>query len=168
MSEQERSISQPNASPQSSLGSTSSTVTLAPEPTHLLLKPAIARIAEFAELPRDWDADDADPITARAIARAVDLVLRAGSAPKAARERIPRLAIPVTSAPLPDGGIQVEWSNGTDRIDVQISPVGGLGYLMKWGSGRDVRYEEADNASEDQIIERIHQIIWPKSKSSRG
>lgn len=168
MSEQERSFSRLSASPQSSLRSPRSTLTSEPDPTHVLLLPAIARIAGFAELPRNWDADDADPITARAIARAVDLILRAGSAPPAAPDRGPRLAIPVTSAPLPNGGIQLEWSNGADRIEVQISPFGTLGYLMKWGSGAGARYVEADDASEEQIIGLIHQIIWPVSVSTRG
>ena len=101
MNARERSRSQQTGAPHSASGSAHCASTLEPKPNHLQLRPAIARIAEFADLPRNWDSDDAYPITARAIARAVDLVLRAGSAPKAAPKQMPSLAIPVTSAPLP-------------------------------------------------------------------
>ncbi|MBA2520104.1 MAG: hypothetical protein H0V24_10585 [Chloroflexia bacterium] len=138
------------------------------ESTHLLLLPITARIGEFAGLPGNWDADDADPITSPAVAGAINLIMLVASPPEAIRDVTPRLAIPTTSSPLPDGGIQVEWSGNADRIDVQIGPDGSLGYLVKWGGGSEARYEETDEATVERIIELIHQVIWPRLSARRG
>ena len=118
--------------------------------------PTLRRITELAKLPNNWDGEDAEAPTARAIAAADYLV----AAVAEGRERRGfRRVPPTTSSPIPDGGVQLEWRGVNARIDVQANPDGSYGFLVKWGSGSAARYEEADEASLDSILERIDHVL---------
>lgn len=120
------------------------------------LLPAFDRIAEMAKLPANWDREDADPPTGSAVGAAAYLI-------EAVAEALHRLrgerVAPETSSPIPDGGLQVEWEGHNARIDVQINPDGSYGYLVKWDSGRDAKYEEADEAPVEKILGLIDRVF---------
>ena len=113
------------------------------------LQPAFRRIAEIAGLPPDWDSYGAAAPSAPAIGQACALVnVVAEAAPDARNGQ----RAPWTSAPIADGGLQVEWKGPDDRIDVQVAPDGSLGYLIQRGEGLSASYEEADEAPFDAIL----------------
>jgi hypothetical protein len=117
---------------------------------------AFSRIAEMSNLPQNWDGEDADPPTGRAVATACHLIAVVRS------ERLERGrqdGAPAISSPLSDGGLQVEWQGSNCRIDVQISDDGSLGFLTKCGSGPTAEYHEADIAPLVQIVELIHRTL---------
>lgn len=117
---------------------------------------AFSRIAEMSNLPQNWDGDDADPPTGRAVAAACHLiaVVRSERLEKGRQD-----GAPATSSPLSDGGLQVEWLGRNCRIDVQINDDASLGFLTKCGSGPTAAYQEADDVPVVQIIELIHQTL---------
>jgi hypothetical protein len=69
-------------------------------------------------------------------------------------ERAGRYA-PWTSAPIADGGLQVEWRGLSARIEVQVAPDGSVGYLIQRGEGRSAVYEEAEDVPFDDLVEAI-------------
>lgn len=130
----------------------STLATLLVEPT---LLPAFDRIAEMAKLPPNWDREDADPPTPRAVGRACYLIEAVAEAQE--RRGFGRVA-PSTSSPIPDGGLQIEWEGPNARIDVQVGPDGSYGYLVTWGLDREATYEEADEAPLGKILGLIDRV----------
>jgi len=116
---------------------------------------AFRRIAEMSSLPANWDGEGADPLSSRAVAEAA--VLIAAVAERGADAGHSR--VPFTSAPLPDGGLQVEWLGPTSRIDVEVGPSGEFSYLIKHGSGSTASYEEADAIDRDTLVGLIDRIV---------
>ena len=124
--------------------------------SHPSLLPAIGRIAEMAKLPANWDGEGADPPTASAVAAACYLIEAVPAhGTRHACERVP----PATSSPIPDGGLQIEWKGRHARIDVQANPDGSYGYLVKWGSGADAKYEESDEDSLEIVLALIDRVL---------
>ncbi len=120
------------------------------------LLPAFERIAEMAKLQANWDREHADPPTASAVS-AADLLILAVAEEQECRGR-GRVG-PTTSSPIPDGGIQVEWDGPNARIDVQANPDGSYGFLVKWGTGRDAKYEEAEVAPLRTILSLVARVL---------
>lgn len=114
------------------------------------------RIVEMSKLPPNWDREDADPPTGRAVAAACHLI----SAVRSERLGRGRLdGIPATSSPLPDGGLQVEWQGSNCRIDVQVNDDGSFGFLKKCVAAPTADYQEADDVSYGTVLELIQQIL---------
>ncbi len=122
------------------------------------LRPAFQRITELASLQANWDGYGAEPPSALAYARALQLILTLNSQSIARG----RFRVPFTSAPIADGGLQVEWKGPNARIEVQAAPDGSFGYLIVAGAPGDREYHEADDLDLSQIVEVIHRIIDPK------
>lgn len=112
---------------------------------------ATRRLNEFAMLPSGWDTYDAKPIAAIAIHEARQLL--AAVARRCANQT--DAAIPFFLAPLPYGGIQIEWRRPNKEIEVEIGPDGRFGYLRTTGEGEHRTFEERDNVSADQILECV-------------
>ncbi len=112
---------------------------------------ATRRLNEFAMLPSGWDTYDAKPIAATAIHEARELL--AAVARRCANQA--DAAIPFFLAPLPYGGIQIEWRRPNKEIEVEIGPDGRFGYLRTTGEGEHRTFEERDNVSADQILECV-------------
>jgi hypothetical protein len=68
----------------------------------------IERIRSFANLEKNWDSYNADPIDPKVIERAVRVI-----------EILSKLAFPV---PTSGGDISFEWYDGDDDISFTISP----------------------------------------------
>ena len=105
------------------------------------LERALARLDEFAALPENRDSYGATAPRAETVDLARTLVL-AVAEPAIHRARPD---VPSTSAPVPDGGIQVEWHGPAARIEVQVAPDGSLGYLIERSGEGGPRFEEAED-----------------------
>jgi hypothetical protein len=66
---------------------------------------------------------------------------------------------PTTSSPILDGGLLMEWAGPTARIAVQANPDGSFGYVVKWDSGSAARYEEAETASLETVLDLIDRVL---------
>ena len=120
------------------------------------LLPALSRIVEMAKLSPNWDGEDADPPTAEAVAAACFLI----EAVAERRQRQGAVGIPpATSSPIPDGGLLIEWRGPSASIDVQANPDGTLGFLVKWIAGSAAEYEEADNATLEEVLVLIDRVL---------
>lgn len=120
------------------------------------LLPALSRIVVMAKLAPNWDGEGADPPTAEAAAAACFLI----EAVAEHRQRQGQIGVPpTTSSPIPDGGLQIEWRGPNARIDVQANPDGSFGYVVKWGSGTDARYEEADSAAPETVLALLDRVL---------
>ncbi|MGI8857570.1 MAG: hypothetical protein ACR2JW_17690 [Thermomicrobiales bacterium] len=112
---------------------------------------AARRLDEFATLPPGWDTYDAQPIAARALDEARRLLAAVGRRLNG-RAMIAR---PFFVAPLPYGGVQIEWRRAENEIEVEIAPDGRFGYLSTTGEGENRVFVEKDDASTDEVIDRI-------------
>jgi hypothetical protein len=78
-----------------------------------------ARFVELAELREDWDGYGARPVDRHALVVAEKLV----------RETL-RVGWPTPEIfPIPDGGVQLEWSAGSMELELEIEP-GGRGVVF--------------------------------------
>jgi hypothetical protein len=98
---------------------------------------AKARFAELHALPQDWDSYGGLPPTPRALRSAEALVT------DLARDygrTLGETAVPKEIFPIPDGGLELEWSAGEWMLGIEIGPEGDARYLTKIGRGPDARY----------------------------
>jgi hypothetical protein len=91
------------------------------------LPAACQRLTELAALEADWDSYGTDPPTNLAITTARQVL-------EAVAERLASAAgtdpAPYFIAPVPTGGVQLEWTGPASEIEVEIGPEGALGYLL--------------------------------------
>ena len=124
-----------------------------PEPS---LVPALRLIAEIATLSPDWDSYGAAPPSPRAIAWAcllIEAVAEAGDRAGAGRRS------PWTSAPIADGGLQIEWLGGEGRIEVQVAPDGSVGYVLVPDAEADTALHEADGVPFATMVDLIVDVL---------
>lgn len=127
---------------------------MAPNPyvtTREAFPTAMQRLNEFARLDRGWDTYSAEPIAPAAIDGARKLL--AGVAARFAHRS--ERATPFFVAPLPYGGVQLEWRRPSREIEVEIGPDGTLSYLSTFGQGTSRRFDEHDIASFEEILDLI-------------
>lgn len=129
-----------------------------PDDTRGTVRQALHRLADMAALPTNWDSYGAEPPSSVAVGQAGVLVETVAEATHATLGT--RIA-PWTSAPIADGGIQVEWSASKRRIEVQVGPNGSLGYLIERESGGQPEYEEEEEASFDDVVNLIVRLLTP-------
>lgn len=122
----------------------------------VFIEPAVERISEMTRLPSGWDGEDALPPTGPAVAGACHVIVAvAERSRRAGRQTV----APWTSAPIADGGLQVEWLGSGARIEVQVGPDERFGYLLKRGNGAAARYDEADDVDFEAIVEKITNLV---------
>jgi hypothetical protein len=119
------------------------------------LVPVLQRIADMADLPSNWDSYGALPLTARAVARACLLVTAIAEEGEPSGNRL----LPWTSAPIADGGLQIEWTCETARIDVQVSPDGTLGYLIQRGTAEAAEYQEDEDLEMEAMVKLVTKVL---------
>jgi len=83
--------------------------------------PIRRRLRDFASLKVGWDSYNGKPIDARAIESATQLVSRLS----------PEIFRAPAVAPLPAGGIQLEWEVDDRSLEVFILPTGDLELLIE-------------------------------------
>ena len=106
-------------------------------------------IGQIASLEPGWDGSDAPALSGLVASRAFQLLV---NLEVHARGLIPP---PAMSAPIIDGGLQLEWNRDDMQIEVQVAPDGTYGYLLIANRHEDARYEEADDLSLVQITRVI-------------
>ena len=97
-------------------------LTLLGSPTARLesLTPVLKRMVALSSLERDWDHSGAEPISWFALQTALELVLQILAL-------YPNLEAPFI-APLPTGGLQLEWSKGRTDLEVEVTPGGQVSF----------------------------------------
>ena len=126
------------------------------ETPQMSLLPSLRRIVEMTDLPPNWDSYGGVPPSARAVAGAcllIEAVAEAQDQLTGARRA------PWTSAPIADGGLQIEWLGDGSRIEVQVSPAGELGYLLVREGNAGEEYQEADGVSFETTVELISGVL---------
>lgn len=100
------------------------------------------RIARFADLEPDWDSYGAKPIFPEAIAKAQN-VLR--SLIQRANPRLEERVLSVWIAPLPNGGVLLEWRRAMADVEVEVTADGALDLVVEQRVGEaDETFERAD------------------------
>jgi hypothetical protein len=116
--------------------------------THHTTERALAEIhehiARFGELEPDWDSYGAKAISPTAMAKAQDVLQAVGKRPASASGDD---VLGVRVAPLPNGGVLLEWHGPSAELDVEITPTGTLDLLLEERS--DGRYETSERAGVD-------------------
>jgi hypothetical protein len=113
------------------------------------------RLAELAALPPDWDSYGGDPPTTRAIVTARQLV---AAIAERANDR-PADAAPWFIAPVPDGGVQLEWRGPARELTVTVGPNGSLGYLIAAREAHGEAVHEAAEVDERRIVELVARTV---------
>ena len=122
-------------------------------PQSVAVESAFERIYEMSQLEPGWDGEDAEPLSGVAVAATSWLIA-------AVAERNQGVSVvPWTSAPFPDGGLQIEWQGKLWRIEVHIAPNGALGYLLKSGAGEEAAYEEQEDVPFENLVAVISQLV---------
>jgi hypothetical protein len=118
--------------------------------------PAHERLIELSRLPANWDSYDADPPTPAAIATAAALI----AAVDEDRLRLTgQHTQPWMIAPVPDGGVQVEWMASPRKIEVFIDPAGGMHYLIIDRSHAVPEYTEVHDVDFAHVRSSIDSIL---------
>lgn len=117
---------------------------------------AMDRIKRTAKELSEGGVEGFLPPTGSAVAEAAALILsvlerRGGSGQPE--------AVPWTSSPIPDGGLQVEWKGKTARIDVVIAPDGTISYMTKWGEGPRAKYTEEEGVDRSTVLTLIDRVL---------
>ena len=122
---------------------------------NVALARALARLDEFATLPENWDSYGATTPSTDTVEAARSLVLAVAEAANHGDSPV----VPETSAPVPDGGIQVEWQGPAARIEVVLAPDGSLGYLIEQSGEGNARFEEADGLPFAAVVEVVQRLV---------
>jgi hypothetical protein len=116
------------------------------------------RLDELAALPDDWDSYGAPPLSATSIKEARGVLL-------ALTEQPPLLdgceVNPTHIAPLPSGGVQLEWSGAQADIEVEVDPEGALAYLFIDRSGEQRAFTEAEKVPLMTIVDLVTRVLRP-------
>jgi hypothetical protein len=90
------------------------------------LAPVIDRLAEYARLPANWDSYGSPPVSGVALAEALRLLVMAQDRLATAGQGI----VPYHTAPVPGGGVQLEWRGRDAGLEVLVGDDGALGALL--------------------------------------
>lgn len=115
---------------------------------------AMQRLSEFARLTPGWDTYDAQPITMTATSEA-QRFLSELAARFAGRTND---AEPFFVAPLPYGGVQMEWRQTGHEIEIEIGPDGHIGYLLTTGQGDNHTFTERDNVQFAEVLDLVTRL----------
>lgn len=91
----------------------------------------IADIKRIAELDPNWDSYGAKPLTYGAARRCIEWLL----------EVLPDVTPQPTLVPTRDGGLQLEWHQGTVDFEIEVPPIGPVTYLLVDETGEEQEWE---------------------------
>ena len=116
------------------------------------------RLDALGALADNWDSYGGAPPTSISLQVARSLLSRLGQ-----RHRIPlgRDVNPYHIAPLPSGGVQLEWTGALKDIEVEVGPGGGLAFLLIDRSGGERRFVEDEEVPATTILELIVSTLTP-------
>lgn len=115
---------------------------------------SLAEIDEFRALENDWDSYGSGPPTSDAANMAASLVLYAWMIDTNSPN-----SEPLDIAPLADGGMQVEWKNGLNAIEVEIDRDGSLHFLTETEGQTTYVTRSGSVAQWGEVIQAIARVI---------
>lgn len=118
-------------------------------PTRGAFPAAEARLDALAKLVPGWDTYGAQPIAPCAISVARELLRAVAAHPRTAH------AEPYFVAPLPYGGVQLEWRKGGHAIEVEVAPDGSFAYLLMDGAGCCRTFTDAEAVTTRDLLDAI-------------
>jgi hypothetical protein len=92
---------------------------------------AVRAALALKDLPDDWEASGSPKPTITAINGAIACI---GSVAGLGFEA---LTAPFV-APMPDGGVQLEWDHGDRHLEIEVLPDGRTAYVMMRGAGSEI------------------------------
>jgi hypothetical protein len=110
----------------------------------------------FRELPADWDSYGALPITATALRQATEFLTAFQESPRVDRSSLE--AVPYVIAPVPNGGIQIEWRRRSGSLEMEIQPDGSFGALVEQAFGSP-RYSESGHLTPGQALTLLETFV---------
>ena len=124
------------------------------------LRSALLRLEELTRLEPNWDGDGNAPPSAEVVGVGGRFLLRAAERfGEAAGEAIR----PYVVAPLPGGGVHLEWRGPQADLEVQVGPGEELGYLFVDRRGPERQFEEDDQASPEALLDRLAVVLATRS-----
>ncbi|HEY7065791.1 MAG TPA: hypothetical protein VII06_30225 [Chloroflexota bacterium] len=121
-----------------------------------VLRETEQQLAELREFEHDWDGAGANAPTPEAIVRAGALV---GAVVAQHPDTESGVVSPFDIAPLPDGGVLVEWRRPEGAIAVFVLANGRYDYLLTEGAGPARRYDERRDVPRETIFRLIAQVL---------
>jgi hypothetical protein len=120
------------------------------------LAAACQRLAELAALQADWDSYGADPPTDLAITTARQVLEAVAGRLASAAGATPA---PYFIAPVPTGGVQLEWTGPCSEIEVEVGPEGALGYLLVRREGDAETEQVQARVSPAQVVDAVAGVL---------
>ena len=121
------------------------------------------RIAAFLKLPPDWDSYGANAPSVVAVTAAQRFVRTAFA------RYLPNYGsqiAPYWVAPIPNGGIQIDWRGPNGEIEVDVDPSGKFGYLLQEGTGDASTAEEANDVPLETVLGLLAKVL-DRARSDR-
>lgn len=117
---------------------------------------SFALLDRVVDLESDWDSYGGSPPTPVAV-RTASRVLTVvhSSFDETAGEWI----VPFHVAPIPNGGLQIEWRGPGATLELDIGPDGAFGYLLIQGRGEARRFEESENVSWATVLGLVGRVV---------
>ena len=110
------------------------------------------RLDALGELVDNWDSYGGAPPTPLSLETARRLLLKLD---RQCRIRLGRDVDPFHIAPLPSGGVQLEWTGSSKDIEVEVGPDGRLAYLLIDRSGDERRFTEDEEVPATTVLELV-------------
>ncbi|NOT58686.1 MAG: hypothetical protein HOP19_00505 [Acidobacteria bacterium] len=114
------------------------------------------KLREISQTEADWDSYGAQPTSLNAIRQAEELfALLVNRFHQSKGDKL----LPYDVAPLPNGGVQLEWRGTNGALEVEIHPNAELRYLLVKGQGEQRQFQEDEKTSAAAIIELVSGIF---------
>ena len=149
------------ASPKQALGATFTRGiehgigTMVPE-VGLTLARLYQQLAEFSELDEDWDSYGARSITPSALTVARGFL---ESITRLMPASIGRQVLSVWIAPLPNGGVLLEWRGSKAELEVEATADGKLDLLLEKLIDDRSEYAERSGVSVEEVVPLLHAVL---------
>jgi hypothetical protein len=122
----------------------------------IILKQALERLAQLAELEPDRDSYGAHAPTPEAVGAARELLIEVG---ERLGHRLDGRVMPSAVVPLADGGVQIEWRGTTTDLELEIRAANEFAYLVVDRSGTETTFDEADNVSWSVALDLVTRTL---------
>jgi hypothetical protein len=127
-----------------------------PWDTHRAIERATVKLKQLACLEPDWDGAGSAALSACVVADAESLLLEVG---QFFSSRAGADISPSTIAPIPGGGIYLEWRGGHLEFQVDVLPDGQLGFLFVDRGGPTPRSEEGDGVDLAVLLNYLARVL---------
>ncbi len=113
------------------------------------------RLTELSMLQADWDSYGALPISDRAVDRARRFLFELV-------QEFPEAGdiSPYTVAPLPHGGVQLEWRGPQKALEIEIDAAGRFSSLLVEDHETGRTYDERGRVSAAAAVDLVSAVLW--------